>query len=88
MCFCYIVEKELISMYETKKVFDSDKMPENIQQAFFDGCGDNCHRNSSVEWQIEPYEYDVEPLVYDSVSQWLIDNGADADETVLIHIGW
>lgn len=84
---------EIISnmKYELKKVFDCQKMPEGVREAFFKvekyagNPGNDCY----VSWEVEPnYKDNFEQGASEIVGKWLIENGAKVGETVLVNHWW
>ena len=67
-----------MEMFEKKKVFDCQDMPEDVKEVLFtsrEGVGNDCY----VNWYCE--EEDV-------VTKWLLENGAKKDEEVIISHWW
>lgn len=87
--------------YKLKKVFDSYDMPKNIQEELLEYVYDE-PRDSTLEWMVpgryKPLkEYKGGKILYqeddliveqgdDPVSEWLVENGAEEGEEVLINI--
>lgn len=65
--------------YQLLKVFDCLEMPSDVRKNFFsawDNKGNDCYLRWSVETETEP------------VDQWLLANGAELGEDVLISHWW
>lgn len=75
-------------MFKMMKVFDCQSMSKDVRDVFFSrqegGCND-CY----VAWTVQPYyTEDGRNEEYCKVDEWLIQNGADTDEVVLINHWW
>lgn len=74
------------------KVFDCQEMPDNVRHKMFDHCqqGNDCY----VGWwpQSPTYVEDDGSIApnedYTIVDEWLLANGAEVDERVLINHWW
>ena len=87
--------------YELKKVFSNWEMPENVRDGLFEHL-DGRPEESYVEWTVHDWhkpisEYKGGEILYqdndtivergdDPVSEWLVENGAEEGEEVLINI--
>lgn len=80
-------------MYETIKVFDCQQMPDNVRTVFFeqtDGPGNDCY----ISWwpQSPTYVEDDGSIATNDdhtiVDTWLVANGADVHEKVIIKHYW
>lgn len=85
--------------YKLKKVFKRSDMPENVSQKLFEHLDDS-PRESYVEWNVHDWhkpisEHKGGEILYqdndtiiergdDPVSEWLVENGAEEGEEVLI----
>ena len=67
-------------MFKLRKVFDCQDMPEEIKQNFFE----RYHRSSNDVF-IDFFICDIKE---NPVMQWLVDNGAEKDEMILIKYWW
>ncbi len=68
-------------MYKTIKVFDCQDMPETTKNEFFDSWDNGKYGNDCiVEWFDDEDE--------SPVTKWLLSNGAERNETVLIKHWW
>lgn len=83
-------------IYKMMKVFDCQwdpGMPDDVKKAFFDSQFDTCCNDVYVAWDVElgDSDYDSPDEIQSKrrlVDQWLIDNGANSGETVLIKHWW
>lgn len=67
------------------KVFDCTDMPDDLRHGFF-ALWDNLHNDSVVDWNIHDT---INPDdVTEKVDQWLLANGAEDFEYVLIRYRW
>lgn len=93
-----IVEKqaeryiEMTRKFEMLKVFDCQDMPDDVRQVFFEMCeqGNNCY---VAWWPCEATYLDDNDVRTDNpdhskVDQWLLENGANPDEKVIVRHSW
>ena len=66
-------------LYKLLKVFDCQQMPEDIKYQFFDATSDYLN-DVYLEW----YWEEMNP----EVDKWLLENGANPNEQVLIKRWW
>lgn len=87
--------------FVTRKVFSNCEMPENVRYELFEHL-DGRPEESYVEWTVHDWhkpisEYKGGEILYqdndtivergdDPVSEWLVENGAEEGEEVLINI--
>lgn len=70
----------LADRYELVKLFDCQKMPEDVKKNFFEMA--MAGQNDSIEeWTLDTEPTDITDL-------WLIANGAEAGEVVYIYHWW
>lgn len=64
-------------MFTIKKVFDCQNMPDGVKREFFDNndSGNDCYVSHNVDSS-------------DKVGKWLIENGAENGEDVIISHWW
>lgn len=80
--------------YELQKVFDCQEMPDNVRKAFFDYYRDNGKGNDVyVRWfgsySDEWLDADGEMMPeYKPIHDWLVANGAEPNEDVIINHWW
>ena len=80
-------------MYEMMKVFDCQKMPDDVRLKFFEQTEGHCNSCYVSWWPTAPqYQEDdgswqTNPD-YTIVDGWLIANGADLDEKVVVRHSW
>lgn len=67
-------------MYWEVKAFDCQDMPDDIRSLFFSNNPDG-HNDTYVSFCVNRRGEDL-------VSDWLLDNGATPDETVMIKFWW
>jgi hypothetical protein len=67
------------------KVFDCQKMPDGLRKKFF-GFWD--HKGNDTFIECIPGEWIDSGGDYKDVGGWLIANGADEDETILVSHWW
>lgn len=71
------------------KVFDCQDMPDQAYEAFFDLFMDNNAGNDCyVDYWVEQPEEGVEDNKVTSVNDWLLANGANLKEHVIIKHWW
>lgn len=73
--------------YKMMKVFDCQKMPETIQKAFFSHCRGQYSNDCYCKW----YMYmEIDPKDHQRllIHNWLIANGAEYGERVIIKYWW
>lgn len=85
-------------MYKTMKVFDCQEgMPENVKKVFFElhsDRGNNCYIKQEVmpETYLDEADNGAETVVacddYTILDAWLLENGANVGEYVLINHWW
>ena len=89
--------------FVTKKVFDYTDMPKNIQGEVLE-CVQDSPPDSHLEWMVHDWHkplrehkggkilYQEDDLIVeqgdDPVSEWLVENGAEEGEEVLIKLPW
>ena len=75
--------------YETVKVFDCQALPVHTRNQFFAKAKPAC-AGVYVPWEVQSqYDEHSEPNeYYTDVDQWLQENGAPYNETVLIYCWW
>jgi len=69
--------------YKMMKVFDCQNMPQAVRTDFYEaqqGAGNDVYVKEYIEW-----DEDTEPQLY---QKWLLDNGADVTDEVLIKHWW
>ena len=74
-------------MFEQKKVFDCQKMPDEPRNYFFEHTegSNDCY----VAWWVEAdEEMEDGTEIWNPVSTWLSDNGAELGEQVIIKHWW
>lgn len=75
-------------MFKKMKVFDCQSMPDKVRKEVFfkcEGTSNDCY----VSWTVQPYyTEDGRNEDYCKVDEWLLQNGADTDEVVLINHWW
>lgn len=73
-----------MSKFETRKIFDCQQMPDDVQSAFFefnDGGRNDCYVDHCIELNAEGNEK--------IVTDWLLENGAEiSDKSVLVKHWW
>ena len=80
--------------YEVKKVYDCQDMPDKVMRSFFDST--DCGNDVYVDWTVGGHEeYETEEEYeenrdddFKAVDKWLIKNGAEGDEEVIIKHWW
>lgn len=77
---------ELANNFKMMKIFDCQDMPHDIMKLFFsrydDGqTGNNCY----ADWTTEVWDMN-DPFL--EVSKWLVENGAEVDEEVIVKHWW
>lgn len=78
----------MTNKYKLYKVFDCQDMPDDIKQLVFDVGDERCLGNdSSIEWY---FEEDCKDLGsgYKEIQDWLLNNGAELGDRVLIKHWW
>ena len=74
--------------YKMRKIFDCTQMPENIHDKFFYEMA-SWQPNLSNDCYVEYWVCnDSESDDFSIVSKWLVENGADDNEEVLIKYWW
>lgn len=71
---------------EVRKVFDSTKMPDDVRDAmvtYFDDWG--LPNDVYIDWH---FSYAEDEDKVKCINSWLLENGANSDETVLIKYWW
>lgn len=68
--------------YETIKLFDSIDLPDDLRQYLLGHY--ECGNDSYVRWSIGNHTTEVAK----KLDQWLIDNGASEDESVMFSYWW
>lgn len=70
------------------KVYDCQDMPEDVRNAFFASCDHDHGNDCLVTWNV--FSLDVEEYGdnHFEVSNWLLANGADDNEDVVIKHWW
>lgn len=71
-------------------------MPEEIKKAFFDGVRDyDMPNNSYIDWKVgsyqiidEDYNTFPEDTLLEKVDDWLLENGFDKNESIMILHWW
>lgn len=75
--------------YEMMKVFDCQDMPEDVQEVFFKTCGSPSFTGGNdcavKDWVEKPGTYEPDRGKY---HEWLVANGAEYGETVIILYWW
>lgn len=80
-------------MYEMMKVFDCQKMPDDVRHKFFEqteGHGNSCY----VSWWPTSAQYQEDDGTWQDnpddtiVDGWLLANGAELDEKVIVRHSW
>jgi hypothetical protein len=77
------------------KVFDCQDMPDDIKKIFFDimeprfkalMLGNDCYVDFDIDFE-EPESIDESDKLL-MIQKWLLENGAELDDTVLINYWW
>lgn len=79
--------------FTMKKVFDCQDMPKEIKRAFFEYMekGNDCYVALFIEEDLEEDELGEIPFFskeYNRLIKWLLENGAEDGEEVLIRHWW
>ncbi len=72
-------------MFKMMKVFDCQKMPTDIKKAFFK-CSEDLSNDCAAIWDVELCDGMIDG--YNDVSKWLVENGAEEDERVIVKRWW
>lgn len=72
--------------YNMMKVFDQSQMPKEAREQFVDYYEDKINDNAYIYHSVQSmYNHETK---LNRVDKWLLENGADKDESVLINIYW
>jgi hypothetical protein len=75
-------------MYELAKVFDCNQMPRDVRSIFIEWT-EGISNDVYVAWDIKDGFIDEDQKEkYNKVSQWLRDNGATEEDTIIVSHWW